>query len=328
MESMMLIEVLDAHGRIQERHRQIVVGGTFKIGRSVACDIVLDDAYAAAEHTILTLLDDGRVSITDMGSRNGTRLNGKLVTADVSRIEDGELIVGRTHLRIRTLHTQLPPERLFRRDLLQRHKTFLAALGLALTLGFVAFFQWLAAPEQLAPRLLMALVGACVVLGLWVGMWTLITRIGHGAWNVRIHVAIAANTIAIGVWSSWIIGVISYAIQWRLTAITIVIGIAAIVSALHLHLVKATYLAARTTIVIAIAIPLMLATATGWLNQQAITHDVNRITLGPTIYPPKARLVASTELNDYLVQVNSLKREAGRKRQQSLAEMPLAEVGQ
>jgi hypothetical protein len=328
MEPMMLIEVLDAHGRIQSRHRHNSVGAAAKIGRSVACDIVLDDVYAAAEHTIFTLLEDGRVSITDMGSRNGTRLNGKLVTIDTSPIDDGELIVGRTHLRIRTLHTALPPERLFRRDLLQRHKTFLAALGLALVLSFAAFVQWLAAPEQLAPQMLMALVGTCVVLGLWVGMWTLITRIGHGAWNVRIHVAIAANAIAFGAWSSWIVGVVSFAMQWRLTAVTIVIGIAAIVGALHLHLRKATYLAARTTIIIAIVIPLMLATATGWLTQQATVRDVNRITLGPAIYPPAVRVIASTELNDYLVQVNALKREAGRKRQQSLAEMPLAEVGQ
>jgi hypothetical protein len=197
-----------------------------------------------------------------------------------------------------------------------------------LVLSYAAFDQWLAAPEQLAPRMLATLVGACLILGLWVGMWTVITRIGHGAWNVRIHIAIAANAIALGAWSAWLLAMTSYAMQWRLAVVTTVIGIAAIVGALYLHLRKATHLGARTTIIVAAAIPLMLGTAAGWLAVQASSQDVNRITLGPAIYPPATRVAASTELNDYLAQVNSLKREAGRKRQQSLAEMPLAEVGQ
>jgi hypothetical protein len=221
----------------------------------------------------------------------------------------------------------LPPERLFRRDLLQRHKTLLAVLGLVLVLSYAAFDQWLTAPEQLAPRMLATLVGACLILGLWIGMWTIITRIGHGAWNLRIHIAIGANAIALGAWSNWLLRMTSYAMQWRLTPVTTIIGIAAIVGALYLHLRKATYLRARTTIIVAVAIPLMLGTAAGWLAVQASLQDVNRITLGPAVYPPATRIAASTELNDYLGQVNSLKREAGRKRQQSLAEMPLAEVG-
>src|SRR5262245_19885117 len=69
-----LIEVVDAHNRTQSRYRLATPGSTCKIGRSVACDIVLDDPYAAPEHTAIALLADGRVSISDLGSRNGTRL--------------------------------------------------------------------------------------------------------------------------------------------------------------------------------------------------------------------------------------------------------------
>lgn len=324
----MLIEVLDAHGRMQARHRLIFAGAICKIGRSVACDIVLDDTYAAAEHSMLTLLADGRVSIADLGSRNGTRLNGKLVNADTASVEDGELIVGRTVLRIRTAHTQLAPERLFRRDLLQRHKTSLTIVGLLLILSYGAFDQWLAAPSQLAPRLLETLLGVCLILGLWIGMWTLITRISHGAWQIRIHTAIAANAIAVGAWSAWLVGLASYALQWRLDWVTAVIGITAIIGALYLHLRKATHLAARTAVITAVSIPLMFGAAAGWLTEQTYTHDVNRIAMGPDVFPPVMRLTTTTDLNDYLAQVNSLKRDAGRKRQQSLADMPLAGVGQ
>jgi hypothetical protein len=324
MESITVIDLLDAHGRLQARHRLTVAGVTCKIGRSVVCDIVLDDAYAAAEHTTLTLRDDGRVAITDLGSRNGTRLNGKRIGADTPSIEDGELIIGRTRLRIRTAHSPLPAERVFRRDFLQRYKTVLAIAGLLLVLGYAAFDQWLVATERLAPRMLATLLGVAVALGIWIGLWALITRIGHGAWTLRTHIAIAANATAIGAWSNWLLELGSFALQWPLTAVAAVIGISATMGALYLHLRKATHLSARTAASIAIAIPLVLGITTGWLNQQNNTRDVNRVSLGAAVYPPKLRIAPSTDLNDYLTQANALKREANRKRQQSLAEMPLA----
>ena len=327
MEPMMLVEIFDAHGRIQARHRLNVVGANCKIGRSVACDVVLEDAYAAAEHSMLTLLADGRVSIADLGSRNGTRLNGKLVNGDTPSIESGELIVGRTRLHVRTAHTQLPPERLFRRDLLQRYKTTLAIAGLLLALSYATFDYWLTAPEQVTLRFA-TLLGACLIFGLWIGMWTLITRISHGAWQVRIHIAIATNAIAMGAWSTWLVGLASYAMQWQLTWVTAILCIAAIIGALYLHLLKATHLVARTAAITALTIPLMFGVAAGWLTQQTYTRDVNRFTLGPDIFPPNVRISTTTELNDYLAQIQSLKRDANRKRQQSLADMPLAEVGQ
>jgi hypothetical protein len=324
MEPVMLIELLDAHGRIQAQHRFAVVGAICKIGRSVACDIVLDDAYAAPEHTTLVLLDDGRVAIADLGSRNGTRLNGKRVPADASGVEDGELIVGRTRLRIRTAHTSLPPERLFRRDLLQRYKTSLAIAGLMLVLAYAAFTQWLAAPEQLAPRMLATILGTCMALSIWIGIWALITRIGHGAWTLRTHIAIAANALAIGAWCDWLIGAASFATQWPVAPIAIIAIGAAIIGALYLHLRKATHIGVRAAAIIATSIPLVLGIAAAWLSQQNSTRDVNRIALGADVYPPDLRIAPSTELSDYLARSNALKREASRKRQQSLAEMPIA----
>jgi hypothetical protein len=325
MEPVMLVEVLDTHGRIQARHRLTGAGSICKIGRSVVCDIGLDDAYAAAEHTTLTLRDDGRVAITDFGSRNGTRLNGKRVSVDApAAIEDGELIVGRTRLRIRTAHTVLPPERVFRRDLLQRYKTSLAITGLILVLSFVAFDQWLAAPEPLAPRMLATMLGVVVFIGIWISLWALITRIAHGAWTLRTHIAIAANALAIAAWSSWLFGVASFAMQWRLTVIAAGIGIAAMIAALYLHLRKASHLSVRTTAIIAASIPLVLGIAAGWLSQQNTTRDVNRFTLGADVYPPDLRIATTTELDEYLTRINTLKRDANRRRQESLAEMPIA----
>jgi hypothetical protein len=321
-----LIEVLDTHRRIHARHRLTNVGDTCTIGRSLACDIVVDDPFAAATHVSLALLDDGRVSVTDLGSRNGTRIDDRRLDSTAPAvIAGGELIVGRTHVRIRTAHSTLAPERVFRRDLLQRHQTLLAIVGLTVSAIFAAFTQWVAAPEPMAPRLLTTIVAVLGALCLWIGLWGLITRVGHGAWTLRTHAAIAANALALCLWSDWALDVAAFSTQWRWLklAATLIVAATAL-GALYMHLRKATHLSIRVSL-LAIVFPLALAGMGLWIAEQNNASNVNRVALGVPVYPPQLRIATSIDLNDYLAQAAALKREANRQRQISLLERPLAD---
>jgi hypothetical protein len=321
-----LIEVLDTHGRIHTRHRLMTPGSVCTIGRSVGCDIVLDDPYAAAEHVSLTLLDNGRVAIRDLGTRNGTRVDGALVES-VALVTECELIVGRTRVRIRTALTALTPERVFRRDVLQRHRTILALIGLALCLAYIVFSQWVAYYDPLAPRIVTAVLVSLFVIGAWTAIWGLITRFTHGHWSFRTHAAIATNTLAFCLWCDWLLGLALFSFQWRwLELLDITLVAAAGLSALYLHLRKATHFSIRTAALVAAATPMLLAGAALWVTQQNSAQDINRISLGPAVYPPQYRVAQSAELNDYLADVERLKREANRKRRMSLADRPLAET--
>jgi hypothetical protein len=322
-----LIEVLDAHGRIHTRFRLSSMLCSCTIGRSVVCDIVVDDPFAAAEHTMLALLDDGRVTVTDLGSRNGTRVDGERINPDAPTIiNEGTLIVGRSHVRVRTALMALAPERLFRRDILQRHRTVLAALGLTSCAAFVAFNQWIAFPEPFGPRIFTAVIGALGAIALWISVWGLITRVSHGAWTLRTHIAIAANLVALCLWSDWLLSVAAFATQWRwLENVTVMIVIPALLGGLYLHLRKATQLSVRAAAIVSGAVPLVLGGAIAWIGQQATANDVNRIALGLPVYPPQVRVVAGADLNDYLGRAESLKRDANKKRRTSLLERPLAE---
>ena len=129
MEAVMLIEQIGSHGHLVQRQRFAGAGTECRVGRDLGCDIVLDDDHAAPQHALLTLQEDGRVSVRDLGTRNGTRVDGKRVPVDkVAIVEQGEIIVGRTRLRVRTRHTPLAAERLFRREFVRRHRTPVAAL--------------------------------------------------------------------------------------------------------------------------------------------------------------------------------------------------------
>jgi len=53
---------------------------TFNIGRNVSNDIILNDKMVSRQHAQLFKLDNGQVFIKDLGSSNGTFVNGNKIT--------------------------------------------------------------------------------------------------------------------------------------------------------------------------------------------------------------------------------------------------------
>lgn len=323
----MLIEQLGTHGHPLLRQRFEGAGTECRIGRDLGCDIVVDDEHAAPQHALLTLLEDGRVNVRDLGTRNGTRVDGALVPADTGAIvEQGEIIVGRTRLRVRTRHAPIGTERLFRRDFVRRHRTLLAAAGVLACIAFGGFLQWLDAPSAMLRRVTTAGLVAFSAIALWSGLWALISKLNHGSWNIRVHVAIASFGAAFCAWGYWIAGLVAFAAQW--TALVrsgvIVVGGAALLS-LYLHLRAATHYGRRIALALAGAATLVIG-AIVWIGTIAADDgDVNRVSLGPDVRLGARRVVPNRDITDYLAEVDKLQRDAGRERQKSLLNAPLAE---
>jgi hypothetical protein len=68
------------------------------IGRLPECGVVLSDTNVSRRHAQVAL-DDGDVVVTDLGSTNGTFLNGRRVTRATVRPGD-ELTIGASRLRV------------------------------------------------------------------------------------------------------------------------------------------------------------------------------------------------------------------------------------
>jgi hypothetical protein len=325
MEAVMLVEVLDDHGHVQQRQRIRGAGGQCRIGRSLACDLTLDDGFAAPEHVLLTLKEDGRAHVRDLGSRNGTRLDGQLIDPEFGRmLAHGELRVGKTLVRVRTAEEQVVPERLFRRDPLRRHRTLLALSGLLLCFAFAAFLQWTFAPEQLAERVLLAELAALAGLAVWVGAWSLVSRLTVGAWQVRIQLAIAAFCVGLWAWGYWLYTLAAFALQWRWIGpfMVVLAGLVALAAA-YLHLRKSTHFRRVAALSLALAAPLLCGGVWWLVDLQLDPRTVNRVELGARVYPPALRLAPSVDLTDYLTDVADLKRDANRNRQASLIDAPI-----
>ena len=72
--------------------------GTTIVGRSGDCQIFLADVTVSREHARFSV-DANGLSMTDLGSTNGTYVNGR--RHDAGRLAEGdELLIGKFHLRV------------------------------------------------------------------------------------------------------------------------------------------------------------------------------------------------------------------------------------
>ncbi len=73
-------------------------GDTFTIGRSPECDLRIDDQYVSPRHARVTRDSAGQIWIQDLGSTNGTLVNGVKVYAPTQLRPGDSVQIGRTDI--------------------------------------------------------------------------------------------------------------------------------------------------------------------------------------------------------------------------------------
>src|SRR6476619_6404132 len=77
--------------------------GEVTLGRSRGCGVVLRDPSVSRGHALLSVRQ-GRVTLQDLRSSNGTYVNGKRLDKETV-VEDGDrLVIGETELYLRRVH--------------------------------------------------------------------------------------------------------------------------------------------------------------------------------------------------------------------------------
>jgi len=79
-----------------------LVPGRNRIGTDADMEVVLTDPYVSSHHSTIVYNDEGIYQISDAGSTNGTKVNGKRVM-QAQIVDNDNLIVGHTSLRFKAL---------------------------------------------------------------------------------------------------------------------------------------------------------------------------------------------------------------------------------
>lgn len=76
------------------------ISGATVLGRSDQADVKLEDPYASEFHLRL-VAQDGTLSVSDLGSTNGTYVNGRRITTPTTLQRGDALQVGKTVMEVR-----------------------------------------------------------------------------------------------------------------------------------------------------------------------------------------------------------------------------------
>ncbi len=76
-------------------------GDRVTFGRSGQMTVALDDVYVSDEHALVALDDDGGWTVRDLGSTNGTYLNGAKVTQPTPISTGDQIRLGKTRVEVR-----------------------------------------------------------------------------------------------------------------------------------------------------------------------------------------------------------------------------------
>ena len=158
-----------------------IAASEVRIGRGYDNDVVIDDPYVAAQHLRVFRRDDGHLVAEDVGSANGTFIDGNKTRLSGFVVDGKQPIrIGQTYLRIRDVNHAVEAERLASPE---RHLLpIILAVILALSvLAVDALKIWLTqTSEPRASTYFAPLLTLAATFIVWVGLWALLCRIFSG----------------------------------------------------------------------------------------------------------------------------------------------------
>jgi pSer/pThr/pTyr-binding forkhead associated (FHA) protein len=176
---MMWVEILSRQRDVISRFR--IDGPEARIGRGYDNDVVVEDPYVAAQHLRIFRDEAGQLVAEDVGSINGTFLDGG--NSRLARIMvDGTnpIRIGRTYLRVRESSHAVERERIARPERPRLPIILTMALGMAI-LAILSLDIWLGQTvEARTSSYVTPLLAVIATLLGWVMIWALMSRIFSG----------------------------------------------------------------------------------------------------------------------------------------------------
>ena len=93
-------ELVVLRGEVEQGKRVKLRGSGHTVGRSQEADIISNDPYASDFHARVSA-QNGQTRVEDLGSTNGTYVNGRRITAPTGVVKGDTVQIGKTLLEVR-----------------------------------------------------------------------------------------------------------------------------------------------------------------------------------------------------------------------------------
>lgn len=299
--------VLEIGKRRAPRFERIVLGSEPAVlGRAFSSDVLLQDKTVDPAHATLALQADAlgqtQVLVQDLGSANGSRLNGKqLATNEVVPLESGDLLrLGNAQVRVfRRDHPVGPahsPTRVEQlQDSLSQGPAILIVTLLSLGL-FVAFDYLHFAGDFKANIAVRKVMDFGVQAGLWMLLWATVSKLIRGEFNFWPHWCVGAALVALIPALDEGLGIIGF--NWQSLAgyrlLDAIASATVIAGSVFIALSFATHMQFRARLGIAVAPALLMLVTSYALPMLTEQRNVARPQMLLLSRPPAFKWVGST----------------------------------
>lgn len=191
-----VLEIYDRRGHVRFRQKLTALPAT--LGRSNACDVIIDDPLVSAIHARLEEDAAGILTLVDAGSQNKLRLGNTRVDR-VTFPTPRKVLLGGT--RIGVARASAPIEKTGVHRISRLDQPWLVLPALALMMFGAYYVAWLKAHE-LKPINLIGdeVLTLLFVVVAWAAAWSIATRIAQGHFNFLGHLTVAAFTFGAMGW--------------------------------------------------------------------------------------------------------------------------------
>ncbi|MGH7164919.1 MAG: FHA domain-containing protein [Nitrospiraceae bacterium] len=322
MGQIIVIEVLDAAGRVRERTRHEHLPVT--IGRSYQNDVILDDPYISPQHLRLDRDERGEFNAVDLQSENGVCLYPAFRKVEQAALGPETILrIGRTCLRIRTPAHSVAPTAIDQsgphasRVFMNSGRIFAGMMALTAVVIVLKEYSATYTHVRFVALLLPALLVIAALSG-WAGLWALASRLYAHHSSYFAHGVIAglatAGLYLLGTVHAYYSFAFSAALSGALLQYTGLIVILGLLLYGHLRLCvlhSPKSLAAMACVVAALIVS--LSGLTGYVSTSEFSDDLHY----PAQLKPLAfKMVKSATLDDFIERAQGLKSKVDRQAQE------------